>query len=106
MVHATEASLNQAFNLVLAYGLHRLFRVGRSSSVRDLGSKLASCAVVSLGLFGLALLGGDEGADEWGWMGLDGGDEYAHSALGGSAAALDTLGGEAAALDPLSGLLT
>jgi len=57
VVHACESSLNQVFNLVLAVVLYRFFGLGRSSAASGVPAKLASCTIVSAGLFMLSTSG-------------------------------------------------
>lgn len=54
IVHAAESSLEQAFNLILAFILKRFFNVGRDSSIGNMKVKIVSCVVISIGLFLIA----------------------------------------------------
>mmetsp|Transcript_19007 Transcript_19007/g.24179 ORF Transcript_19007/g.24179 Transcript_19007/m.24179 type:complete len:558 (+) Transcript_19007:199-1872(+) len=50
VVHAAESSLQQAFNLIIAYMLRKLFNTGRESAIKGMRYKIISCVVVSFGL--------------------------------------------------------
>mmetsp|Transcript_10263 Transcript_10263/g.11833 ORF Transcript_10263/g.11833 Transcript_10263/m.11833 type:complete len:486 (+) Transcript_10263:92-1549(+) len=50
VVHATESSLQQAFNLTIAYLLRILWSLGRDSAITGMKYKVISCVVVSFGL--------------------------------------------------------
>mmetsp|Transcript_19218 Transcript_19218/g.31538 ORF Transcript_19218/g.31538 Transcript_19218/m.31538 type:complete len:483 (+) Transcript_19218:323-1771(+) len=55
IVHAAEASLSQAFNLLFAIIAQKLLGYGRESSITNLRIKMISCVVVSVGLFMLGM---------------------------------------------------
>ena len=54
IVHACEASLSQFTTLVFVIIAYKCFGIGRETAVEDLGIKIASCLIVSFGLFLLA----------------------------------------------------
>eukprot|EP00514_Thraustochytrium_sp_LLF1b_P008952 CAMPEP_0184548608 /NCGR_PEP_ID=MMETSP0199_2-20130426/6294_1 /TAXON_ID=1112570 /ORGANISM="Thraustochytrium sp., Strain LLF1b" /LENGTH=496 /DNA_ID=CAMNT_0026943229 /DNA_START=105 /DNA_END=1595 /DNA_ORIENTATION=+ len=64
IVHAAEASLSQAVNLLLAVIAFKVFALGRASAVDNLKIKLVSSVVVSFGLFLLAISEIEENEEE------------------------------------------
>jgi hypothetical protein len=55
LVHASEMSLSQFFNLLLAYSLKRYFNLGKEASLSNIEVKLLSFVMITIGLY-LAVL--------------------------------------------------
>jgi hypothetical protein len=55
LVHASETSLSQFFNLILAFTLKRYFNLGKEASLQNMDVKMMSFFLITLGLY-LAIL--------------------------------------------------